>query len=1554
MIRSTDLPTDERFTAEFLALALQLLPVDTTQPAAAYDRSALRFTQIEPPRDPDLPLLPPKSYPRFEDAQIELAVRLLTPPPPPEGFIGRKTELDQLVSALIAGRSVGITGAPGIGKTTLLRQVAHDNRLRQQFRRVWWLSTLKDASLILALALNAPNILIVDAADQPRLIREYLAQLGVLLLIDEADDVTALAYGANTAAAFIREVELSSGVARIQLRGFDTETSATWLAARTNLPTADLTALVGLAEGHPRALQVLSTLINEDDVTPDQLESYLRSVGDDKLTALYTASLEALPDIYRTLLGLFAATPHRWINVETIFNRYENRLAGQRALRWLVRYGFLQRKGEEVRAVGEWLTLVDPADEHFEVQSMDREQLKPPSTDDEPSLRSRDMHTQGLQHLEGLRDTDADAALQEALTIRQQHKLRYGVAETQTALARLAYLRGDDAQAIRRLEAAAEILHDLRDDEGLAILRVALSRAYRRAGRLDAALQVLDEQAPLAEWAAVYRARQEWDEAIKVYQRWLSEAERDESGLLTARHGMAETLTMAGRYDEALAIIKDNRAFAMQWLKAMLLHLKGDISGALATYEQIYADAPPESRAALARSMARAKVHHLTPETAEEQVREAAMLVGAEGIWFESRLPRKIFARERLSHALYAHFCLMLDRVEAAETAARTALDIAGERPNPEAEAISHRVLGRIAYQRGQWGVAQKSFEAELNARGAFPAGLARDDSEMGFTLHALADVLRERGEVDRSIANYRRALTYKDPVRDRHSFLLTQFALRDALLTVGRRAEALEIGNHLIDLLNRPPAADLLLIGNSLAVQTQNQIDAGRAQRGQPLLADLIQRLTDRYDEALAHDYWGVRVLAAGLNLRSQPIGDITAQIELAEQSLALAEANTPDSWPAWAARRDLGKAYLRAEGWQQAIETFEPLLTLPGDVQADVPFVLLEAYLGTARALIQLDRLPEAAEHIDAAITFEPDSLARGTLLREMAEAFRAAGDDVHAIEYDQKAMTYLRTAPSIKHYADTIVALAYSRLRLRQYNEAINTFEEAISLVQNQRPPDEALLGAVLFDMATALGILGQHKRAAVTFKQSLHHQSLRADPAKYAQTLIAMARSYIAAEAYTDALPAYYDALQSDTLSKEQRRTVLIEQAGAFDKNRQPQAAIQAYKAALALEGASVTEQAIIQRGLGVAHTTLGDHETARGHFTAVLATETGEQAGLTWQAIADGHRIQKQPDEAINAYLKALETLDRAKDPMRIATVQRALADLYLETNHLAETVRHAEIALEIERSQFQQNGARIIHLLQVLAEAHERRGELDRATHRYHEVLVFQDARTAPEDYIATLLTLGRLYTTLKRYREAIKAFDESMNVLTQQPSPDRTRVETIRRNLADCYYALGKLETAADLYRQTAKLPTASPVREAAREALRNVEAEINKHLQTLEVAEQSWTLFRKGSRPDVTELVFVRALQAHTSAALGRDDDVRKYTAMMLQLVKDRRHELSSIEPRPVIQALSAWLQAQEADEIGDPRAAEHYRQAAEIVESDPKANASLRWVIEQRGKR
>src|SRR5260221_10402113 len=151
-------------------------------------------------------------------------------------------------------------------------------------------------------------------------------------------------------------------------------------------------------------------------------------------------------------------------------------------------------------------------------------------------------------------DERAEAALSEALALRLDQDTDHAIAETLTALARLAYLRGDDATAIRRLEEAAQRLHTLRDDESLETVRVALSRVYRRAGRLDAALSVLGNDAPPENPALVYRARGEWKEAVKGYQRWV------ESGT-SAIFSLAETLILAGRHPEALLAFNGIKSF---------------------------------------------------------------------------------------------------------------------------------------------------------------------------------------------------------------------------------------------------------------------------------------------------------------------------------------------------------------------------------------------------------------------------------------------------------------------------------------------------------------------------------------------------------------------------------------------------------------------------------------------------------------------------------------------------------------------------------------------------------------------------------------------------------------------------------------------------------------------------------------------------------------------------------------------------------------------------------------------------------------------------------
>jgi len=1545
---------DERLSAEFLACSLALLPISTHQSDDVLDATALRLARPEAPRDPDLPLLPQKNYPRLSESAVESAIRSLQPPPPLADFAGRKAEMDRVVMALQGGHPVVLLGNRSSGKTAVLRALANDPRVRQQFRRIWWLDDLENAANVLGTALEAPHVLMGELADQPRRLQEFLVESNVLLLVDSVAN-SGMLDGMDwilrcSSALVVADLRDSKDVPALEpaptvvsLPELPTNAAAALLMGLTGLPEAVAEPLAGLVFQHPGAILVLAALLTEDNVPPETLVSLLRDAPPNasaRMNALYTASFEALPDSYQALCRVLAATPRRWIAVESILAHYDKPLAGQRALDYIERRRFIERRENAVRVIGSWPDLVPAATEETELptigQNIDTYRI---ATTDGAIFQAETLYQQGVRAIDECRDTDALNALDAALTIRKQRGTRYEVAEVLAALGRLAYLRGEDAEACRHLENAAQHLHDLHDEDGLEIARLALSRVYRRAGRLDAALSVLDDNAPPADLAAVYRAREDWSAALAVYERWLGQAGDD---IELAKLGRAETFILAGRFADALAAVSQEDGFVGNWIRAIVYHMQGDFPKALSAYAQAQADTPTDWRATVSRAMARAMA-------AAGQIREAAMLVGAEGIWYETRFDRPVFARQRLSQALYAQLSFMTGDYSIAEEAARTAHSIVGERPDSEAEAIACRVLGRLEWRNKEYSAAVHAFESELTARNAFDN---RDDHEIGVTLHNLADVQRAAGERERAIANYRRALTHKDANRDRFSVAQTYLALCECLIEAGRNMEALEAGNPLIALLGRPPEADLQLLGYTLTLNATTQIEAGRGPRGSVLLVDWMTRLAARADEALAHSHWALPVLATGLYLRSAgaPEGDYgslepLALIDLAENALNAAERELPKSWTAAAARRDLGELYVRLERWSDAVEVLAPLVQDEENSADNTRFVRLAAHLSSARALMHLDNQTDMLAHYERAADAEPDTHARGLILRESAEASRTLGNDEQAVALYPRALGLIRKEKDLAAYVDTVVALAYARLRLRRFSEAIDTFEEALATVEKD-PSGKGLAASVLFDMANAHSTLGQYRRAAETFRRSLGYQD-RSQAARYAETLIALARSEANTGGHQRAVEAYHDALQFETLTPDVRRTLFTEQADALVHLDQLQPAINAYDSALAIEGGQTVEVAAIHRGLGTIYTRLGDHGRAREHFQQALEAVQDDLTGATLQALADSYRAQGQIKEATDTYHRALNFLDKRTASLERAAAERALGELYLEGRKLSNAILHLEAALDLERATPQQRGGRIVSILQSLAYAHELRGELDKAAVRHHEALVYQDVRHAPQEYVETLRTLGRLYLEMKRTGEAARAFEEALRVEGQQRRPDPDKIDAITVALANVRRAQGMLEQSAELYRRVAASPQGSPARKQATDALESVTAEINKHLQTLEAAEQSMLLFKRTANPDMKGMAFIRALQAQTCDALGRKEASERQIRDLLNMLLKRKKELSSVEP--VMQALAYLAEGWEFEQDGDsPLAAKSYHSALEIVEQDGKGNPALLWVI------
>jgi len=477
-------PLSERLAAEFRAHTLALLAFPVRQDPQALDAVAWRFTRPEPPRDLDLPLLPEKRYPFITREDQDAMLALLVPPAPVPTFAGRRTELEQIVSALINDRAVGISGPPGVGKTALLRQIQTDPRIRKRFRHIWWLDDARNLGDAIGLALAAPPLLHLEGAKQAESAVAALQDAKILLLIDHGADESMLRYGPHI--AFTSEADLSSAV-QVRLGPLDRE------AAQTLSGLSDAPLLEALS-GSPVALMLARSLAENDALSVDDLRGLVAESGPE---ALIQASWSALPAHYQALaLALDRIRPHA-APIAALETWAGDKIGLRRALKFLSGYGWAETAGDSVRAG--WCPIPAGVPDAHELD-LQIEQPRPihqtfrersQEAPTGPRAQAATLHKRGIDALEENRDPDAETSLTEALALRREHDQPHAIAETLVALARLAYLRGDETAAIALLSEAGELLDRLRDDESLDIVRLALSRAYRRAGRLEIAQTAL-------------------------------------------------------------------------------------------------------------------------------------------------------------------------------------------------------------------------------------------------------------------------------------------------------------------------------------------------------------------------------------------------------------------------------------------------------------------------------------------------------------------------------------------------------------------------------------------------------------------------------------------------------------------------------------------------------------------------------------------------------------------------------------------------------------------------------------------------------------------------------------------------------------------------------------------------------------------------------------------------------------------------------------------------------------------------------------------------------
>jgi tetratricopeptide (TPR) repeat protein len=1127
----------------------------------------------------------------------------------------------------------------------------------------------------------------------------------------------------------------------------------------------------------------------------------------------------------------------------------------------------------------------------------------------------------------------AEGALNRALEIRQAHDSPHANAETLVAVGRLYDRVGRLGEAADALVKAAELVYRLDAEASLSVTRRGLARVYRHMGRLNDALGVLDD-APEAhfERAAILRAQGNYAAAVEEMK--LSGED--------APYARAETFVLAGRYADALDALTGQDDPNSALLRAQIYHLQGNIEQAIQGYhaalECCMEHEADSVRAKALRGLGAAQASGGDYEAARETLEAALAIHRAE----ESPDPVRVGRTLRLLAAV--HFAA--GDTETAITAARDAL-VQLRQVNAAADiADASRTLGRALWAMGDYQGALEAFSDEVEQAQSLPE---RDDALIGIALHHLADAYRQRDELERAIANYRRALTHKKPADDLESYLMTQFALHRALLEAGRLTPALDVSQEIIDQLARRPDFDLQFYGYAQTLRARNQQAIQRPIRARQSLDEWTKVLAARAGEAADDPRPGLGVLALGLAARSLLVEDRPAlALSAADREQEIAAAHYSGTLAAWAAIRDTGEAYIALEQHEETILTLDPLLDEAVRESSAATYAL--AHELTGRAYWKLGDHAAALSHLGTAFDHEPDDHLKGLIRETIATIQLETGQPAEAVDSLRAALPLLDREEHPDAAARVLTTTAHTLGGLNRYAEAITVYEDALSALRAVEGVSPTHTADVLRSLGRTHEAQGQPSEAARAYRRALNLLE-KADAPRQSRDILYLLARVTAAMGDQSAVQLYEQTREATEQwgTVEELGRVLCELANVHRDGGRLTPAIQNYQAALSHQPAPLLARDRIDtlRNMGRAYAQMERYDEARDAWTEALdlshdlPDSSPTEIGLTHHAIAEAYRSQGQFAEAELSYREALHHLGPNSIPA--AASWRALGEAIHAEGRPADAVEMFQRALEIEKAQPQQANARIVHTLQRLAGAQEDAGNLDAAITRHHEALVYTDRRLQPVAYADTLRTLGRLYEVHRNYPQALKALNEALDIEGQHVPHSEERITATLQAVAETYRASGDLEKAAETYQKvTVYVNFARRVSDDLKETL----SELDRRRGTLQAAQQSLALLDRSDSASVRDRALLYALIAYAHAQLNQPQDSADTINSLLDLLIAHREELSPADANGDTRAL-AWLaSAAQADENEDLDTAQFAcGSALETVRDN-----HLRWVIEQ----
>ncbi len=1137
----------------------------------------------------------------------------------------------------------------------------------------------------------------------------------------------------------------------------------------------------------------------------------------------------------------------------------------------------------------------------------------------------------GLRFLGKDQFPEALAAFESGLQLAEQHGSDHDIAEALVTFAHYHRETNNYAAATKNLERAARLVYDLKAEESLHLIRIALAALYRKQERYKDALGVLDDQPDTyTERARIYMDLRQWDQMFEA----LDVAE----GLTS--YDRAAAYLQAERYADALEAIARARDSNSAFLRAMIYHLQGDLENAVRGYELALESAGKQNPLRLEVLLAMTKAII----TQGDVSRAHKLLVQAHDLYptltkANDILKGQIFGLQAALEFLDGNPQKALDVGEQALEVLNKVED-AGHRE----KADIYRTMGRAYWRRGNRKQALVMFEAEVDHAQSVPS---RDEARIGIALHHLADAYRANNQADRAIGNYRRALTHKNAQQDSPGYFITQTALQDTLHAAERYGQALEVCRLMLAHLNQNPSADLQYLGYTLCRQSLIEQAMNHFDQAINTLGKWLSLLAGRTD-ALEDSQPPIVLLVLTLAVRSLLASDRADEAQpLAEQAVSLAEQHYPSTPAAWSARRDLGQIYLALGHWQDTIDILAPILY--NAVEAEVfTFALAHEYTGIA--LAHLGQLETSLVHFHTAREHHPIDHKKALLLERIADIHLELQDTAAAIQHVQQASPLLNRQGEPGASARILIKLARLLSGTNHYADSIEIYEDALVRLRSLPDSDPVHMAQVYMSLGDSHEAQGQYPQAAIAYRNALDtlDTARQSSPDDHRQVLVKLAATNTAMHQYEEAIVLYLQARAETDMYGTSRELglVIVALADTFRHANRLEEALDAYEDALDVQPAEAMshERAATLRGYGQTFSLLGQLPEAREAWTEALAITTdspAQEIALTHRAIAQAFTVQAMYDDAEKAFRDALDY--HPVDQPETAETWRLLGKMLIAADRHADAIPPLQQALDIEKGLTQQVNGRIVNTLDALSGAYEVLRNLSAAIACYHEALVYTDRNLQPIDSANRYRTLGRLYTMQSNWLETHKALEQALEIeLNHKPRSDNRIAQTLEM-VAQAYRREGNLHKAAEAYKRMASYAN---LNKTASAELKETLDTIEKYKGTLEAARASLEVLQRTRESELKDVIYVYALIAHSHAGLTQYEAANTAIDQLLTTLEKNADELSTADERVHYRALAHVFEGSQAASTGNlVEARAHFQRALHET-----TDVSMRWVIEQ----